>query len=526
MDKRYQVFVSSTYDDLKEERIEAIQAILECDCFPAGMELFHASDDAQWNIIKRIIDDSDFFLLIIAGRYGSLVTNNTSQKISYTEKEFDYAQSKGIPVIALIHDSPEDIPVKHSETTSINKKKLEKFRIKVRIKEDKTRRMVAFWNNKDKLKSIIITSLHQAIKDNSETAVGWIRANAKVSTNNTSSLSGRFYKDEIALLKEKIISLQTPDEIIEFLEQLGSIWYRDNCFQDNEFIKKFAGFISLTQPENIILGAIKCIPTNLPNSARIQLQNLINLKSIFNTYCCNTNLSNTELYYSIIQLLEALHIHSKEYVDYALNIYKTGNLSSYQKYICLKYLKDSNINYIGHDLEMYVHNEFKNPDRTLPAEDLIALLSLIRQYDGDQIFTIIYNIFKNSDMQVQKGIVRGLFKHIGVDYNIHTPKAQRLFIEICDIVYAWNDDQISTDLLLYCLFCRTRDVFTSDEIFSKLCEFNDDVFYMFISELSYDEYSKGAESWYDISREEIIDLIKRRKHPKEKNLLQKFEDII
>jgi hypothetical protein len=47
MEKRYQVFVSSTYTDLMEERNEAMQAILELDCMPAGMELFPAANDAH-----------------------------------------------------------------------------------------------------------------------------------------------------------------------------------------------------------------------------------------------------------------------------------------------------------------------------------------------------------------------------------------------------------------------------------------------------------------------------------------------
>ena len=60
MEKRYQVFVSSTYDDLREERAEVIQALLELDCIPAGMELFPAGDDEQWKVIRRVIDESDY----------------------------------------------------------------------------------------------------------------------------------------------------------------------------------------------------------------------------------------------------------------------------------------------------------------------------------------------------------------------------------------------------------------------------------------------------------------------------------
>lgn len=70
MDKKYQVFVSSTFSDLIEERQEVMQALLELDCIPVGMELFPAADDDQWTLIKGLIDDCDYYVLIQAGRYG------------------------------------------------------------------------------------------------------------------------------------------------------------------------------------------------------------------------------------------------------------------------------------------------------------------------------------------------------------------------------------------------------------------------------------------------------------------------
>lgn len=64
MDKRYQVFVSSTYTDLKEERRVVIETLMKVDCMPAGMELFPASDEEQLNFIKRVIDDCDYYRLV------------------------------------------------------------------------------------------------------------------------------------------------------------------------------------------------------------------------------------------------------------------------------------------------------------------------------------------------------------------------------------------------------------------------------------------------------------------------------
>lgn len=47
VEQRYQVFISSTFVDLVDERREVMQALLEMDCLPAGMELFPAGDTDQ-----------------------------------------------------------------------------------------------------------------------------------------------------------------------------------------------------------------------------------------------------------------------------------------------------------------------------------------------------------------------------------------------------------------------------------------------------------------------------------------------
>ena len=59
MDRRYQIFISSTYADLKEERDKVMRAVLQLKCFPAGMELFPAVDKKQFDYIKSEIDECD-----------------------------------------------------------------------------------------------------------------------------------------------------------------------------------------------------------------------------------------------------------------------------------------------------------------------------------------------------------------------------------------------------------------------------------------------------------------------------------
>ena len=167
MDKRYQVFVSSTYVDLKDERQSVLQTLMEMDCIPAGMELFPAADEEQWEFIKKIIDDCDYYLLIIGGRYGSTANDG----LSYTEKEFDYAVSKGIKVIALLHKSPDELPRAKSENDERNYQKLQEFRNKVG-----EGRLIRFWDNPEQLPGLVSLSLNKTMK--MFPAIGWVRADS------------------------------------------------------------------------------------------------------------------------------------------------------------------------------------------------------------------------------------------------------------------------------------------------------------------------------------------------------------
>lgn len=164
MDKRYQIFISSTFSDLKEERNKVMQTIMSLDCIPAGMELFPAMDEEQFEFIKRIIDDCDYYLLIVGARYGSMDDNG----VSYTEKE--YAVSKGIPVIAFLHQDISSLPMNKADLDAELRKKLEAFRKKVA-----TGRLVQYWKNADDLNAKVAVSLPKTIK--MFPRIGWVRAN-------------------------------------------------------------------------------------------------------------------------------------------------------------------------------------------------------------------------------------------------------------------------------------------------------------------------------------------------------------
>lgn len=168
MDKRYQVFVSSTFEDLQNERKEVMQALLELDCIPAGMELFPASNDDQWTLIRRVIDDCDYYLLIIGGRYGSV----NEDGISYTQMEFEYALESGKPIISFLPKKPESIPIGRCDDDPVKKEKLEEF------KELAKKKLIKYWETPENLGSVVSRSMVRLIKD--YPAEGWVKSNSAV----------------------------------------------------------------------------------------------------------------------------------------------------------------------------------------------------------------------------------------------------------------------------------------------------------------------------------------------------------
>lgn len=196
MDKRYQVFVSSTFTDLKDERQAVLKAILELDHMPAGMELFPATDLSAWQLITDVIDNSDYYVLIIGGRYGSL----DEAGIGFTEKEYDHAITTKKPVVPLLHENPDNLPREKTETDAAAWTKLTSFRTKVEKKHT-----CVYWKNPDDLKAKVIVGLTSVIKR--QPGAGWVRADT-VPTGATLV--------EVLMLKNRISELEQVSAARDF----------------------------------------------------------------------------------------------------------------------------------------------------------------------------------------------------------------------------------------------------------------------------------------------------------------------
>lgn len=195
--KRYQVFVSSTYLDLREARAGVVSALLNLDAIPAGMELFPAADDDAWTLIEDVIADSDYYLLIIAGKYGSI---DPTTGLSFTEREFDTAVRLNKPVMAFIHGSPGKLLAEQTESSDEGRAKLEAFREKVQSSKH-----VKFWESPKELEAEVALTWNSFRRR--YPATGWVKADQATSKESLAALAKA--QAEIESLKDQLETVRT-----------------------------------------------------------------------------------------------------------------------------------------------------------------------------------------------------------------------------------------------------------------------------------------------------------------------------
>lgn len=167
--KKYQVFISSTFEDLHHERQAITWALLKARFIPVGMEAFSATDDRGWKTITATIDDSDYYILVLAGKLGSV---DESCHKSWTRKEYEYARAKGVPVLAFVRD--QDL---------VTKDKLEHTPERIALLEDFIREVEANhhrerWTDQADLVTRVGTALGNHVQDDEHAGIerpGWFR---------------------------------------------------------------------------------------------------------------------------------------------------------------------------------------------------------------------------------------------------------------------------------------------------------------------------------------------------------------
>jgi hypothetical protein len=228
--KKLQVFISSTYTDLQEERQAAVQAILTAGHIPAGMELFAAGDETQMNVIKRWIDESDVYMLILGGRYGSIEPK--SQK-SYIHLEYEYALEKDKPLFAVVIEKGYlEKKVKKNGTQVIELEHPDKVK---GFRELVCSKMVRFWSDPNDIKLAILETI--ADFTNRPDLVGWIPGNETVNTGAVAEELAKLTKENSELRErvskgsavsslyngltyEEMITLLEKKELLNFVKDM------------------------------------------------------------------------------------------------------------------------------------------------------------------------------------------------------------------------------------------------------------------------------------------------------------------
>lgn len=194
-ERRYQVFVSSTSMDLHEERRLVIDALLEASYIPVGMELFNAATESVWPVIERLISNCDYYVVIVAGRYGSERPGGKS----YTQSEYEYARSIGKPRLAFLYRSPENLPRRLTEPTETGMEKVKRFRDTLQ-----NELLCKLWERGgDELAGKVVSSLNSAVL--SDPQPGWVRGDS------LEAIAGDIQRDLVTPAQSVGISRISPD---------------------------------------------------------------------------------------------------------------------------------------------------------------------------------------------------------------------------------------------------------------------------------------------------------------------------
>lgn len=177
---RYQVFVSSTFTDLEAVRRAVVWALMEDSYIPAGMETFPSGDDRGWKIIQRTINLSDYYILIVGGRYGCI---DEDSGMSWTEREYEYAMDESVrsgrrlKVLPFFRDrghiAATELDEGDEQDVSRKRTKLKEFKEKVLSTHS-----VKWWSTPEDLCSKVKSALKRQIEEDDldeQLPPGWYR---------------------------------------------------------------------------------------------------------------------------------------------------------------------------------------------------------------------------------------------------------------------------------------------------------------------------------------------------------------
>jgi formylglycine-generating enzyme required for sulfatase activity len=216
------IYISSTYEDLKEERKAAAQAVRSMGHIAIGMEDYVASDSRP---VDKCLDDvrsCDVYMGIFAWRYG-FIPNGYDKSI--THLEYEAAGNAGIPRLIFLLKSSAPWPRDKMEKGK-GAEKIEKLRNELR--ENHT---VNFFANADQLGGKIAIGLKDI-----ESSIPQIQRKIEEDFKKPDMSSGRqFGKDVIMEKFDRTHEEEVPEEVKSVKSKAHKIYKNDKGFREADY---------------------------------------------------------------------------------------------------------------------------------------------------------------------------------------------------------------------------------------------------------------------------------------------------
>jgi len=98
INRKYQVFISSTFKYMEGARKAAVSGVSDCNHIPIALENFAPESASDLEVIKRAVSDCPIYVLILGPTYGAIPTGRNK---SYTHIEYEMAVKAGREILVF-----------------------------------------------------------------------------------------------------------------------------------------------------------------------------------------------------------------------------------------------------------------------------------------------------------------------------------------------------------------------------------------------------------------------------------------
>lgn len=247
LDKRYQVFISTSGSEMQPERIILSQTLVGMGFFSWGLEQRNPLSTA---FARRQIDDCDYVVILLGSQYGEQSVSG----VGYMHLEYIYAVTKQKPIIVFMHDDPASREPSLHDAKAELREKFNEFR---KLLQNEVDQVFTYRSLRD-LEMAVRLNMPQMLERYPVT--GWVRPQ-----------NAQALHDEIDQLKARIAQMEAeagkrePDPFLSLpkvsMHEIFSFEYRMHAYQDGNF-KELKIQKKLTWAELLaILGSTFVNPT-------------------------------------------------------------------------------------------------------------------------------------------------------------------------------------------------------------------------------------------------------------------------